>query len=116
MKLRHFYLLACVLGTVLPLHRLYPFLTQHGLDLREFFAQVYGTSVGAFFASDVTCSAVILIVFMVAEGRRLGIRRFWLPVLGLLVGVSLALPWFLYVRQWHLDSRARSPSTREAVA
>jgi hypothetical protein len=34
-------------------------------------------------------------------------RRLWFPVIGsLLVGVSLGLPLFLYMRQLHLDKTA----------
>ena len=42
---------------------------------------------------------------MAAEGRRLGMRRWWLPLFGLSVGVSLVLPWFLWLREHHLATR-----------
>ena len=49
---------------------------------------------------DVLVSAVVLIVFMKIESRRRSIPRRWLPIAGLvLVGVSLALPLFLYLRE-----------------
>ena len=48
--------------------------------------------------------AVALVVFMRIENARLGIGRRWLPVLAvLLVGVSLALPLFLYMREARLE-------------
>jgi hypothetical protein len=116
MKLRHLYILACILGTILPLRHLYRFLSEQGLDVHAFFAQLYSTPISALFASDVTVSAIVLILFMSVEGRRLGIRRYRLALLGLAVGVSLALPWFLYLRQCHLDAQADAHDARKAAA
>jgi hypothetical protein len=60
--------------------------------------------VSGFFAIDVLVSAIVLIVFTQVEGRRLRMRYVWVPVMGtLLVGVSLGLPLFLYLRQIHID-------------
>jgi Terpene cyclase DEP1 len=43
-------------------------------------------------------------VFIGIEGRRVGMGFRWLPVIAVfLVGVSLGLPLFLYLRQAHLD-------------
>jgi len=43
-------------------------------------------------------------VFAYLEGRRLGMKRWWVPLLGaLLVGISLALPWFLWERERWLE-------------
>jgi hypothetical protein len=39
-------------------------------------------------------------VFVVQEGRRLGLRHLWAPIAcSLTVGVSLALPLFLLMRE-----------------
>lgn len=41
-------------------------------------------------------SAIVLILFIRTEDRRLGMRLLWLPIISvLLVGVSLGLPLFL---------------------
>lgn len=93
----------CVLGVVLPYASLVPWLAQHGLDvgLRELLL----TRIGAFFALDVVVSALVLFAFIFTERRALGIQRVWIPVIAtFLVGVSLGLPLFLYMRQRHLDS------------
>lgn len=94
------YLWLCVLGTVLPYSQLVPFLREHGLDLRLFAEQLFANRIGAFFGMDVIVSALVLCVFVTVEGRRAGIRQLWLPLAALpTVGVSLALPLFLYLRE-----------------
>jgi hypothetical protein len=104
MKLRHLYLGLCVIGAVLPYSQLIPWLTTYGLDFPLFFHELFSTRVSGFFALDVIVSAVVLIVFMLSDGRRLGLSFLGLPILAtFLVGVSLGFPLFLYMRQRKLD-------------
>jgi hypothetical protein len=72
--------------------------------LRLLFGELFASRVGAFFGADVVVSAIVLFIFIFAEGARCAIKHLWLPVLAtLLVGVSLGLPLFLYQRQRKLD-------------
>jgi hypothetical protein len=49
-------------------------------------------------------SSIVLLVFMRVEGRKVRVRLRWLPIVGLcVVGVSLALPPFLYLRERTLE-------------
>ena len=108
MGLRHHYLALCALGGILPYSQFLPWLDAHGLDLPLFVSELFSTRIGAFFGMDVLVSAVTLFLFMAVEGRRLGMRRLWLPALATIaVGVSLGLPLFLYMRQVVLE-RSRS--------
>jgi hypothetical protein len=105
MRLRHLYLVLCVLGILLPYSQFIPWFLEHGFDLPLFFRQLFANRIGAFFGMDVIVSSLVLWLFVVSEGRRTGMRRLWLPVLAsLAVGVSLGLPLFLYMRQLHLDA------------
>ncbi len=105
MRLRHVYLVLCVIGALLPYSQFVPWFLQHGLDLSLFFHQLFANRIGGFFGLDVIVSALVLWVFIFAEGARIGMRHLWLPVVAsLLVGVSLGLPLFLYMRQRHLDA------------
>jgi hypothetical protein len=55
---------------------------------------------------DVIVSAVVLFVFIFAEGKRLDMSNLWFPVVATLsVGVSLGLPLFLYMRQNQLEGK-----------
>ncbi len=104
MKRRHRYLALAILGILLPYWQFVPWLFEHGLDLSLFFRELFANRIGAFFAMDVLVSAIVLIIFVQVEGRRLGIRGLWVPMVGtLLVGVSFGLPLFLCLRQIQLN-------------
>ena len=84
---------------------LYASFVQHGLDIGLFVRELSPTRIGVFFALDVVVSALVLFAFVFAERRALGIRHAWIPVVAtFVVGISLGLPLFLYIRQRHLDS------------
>src|SRR6476646_173037 len=101
MKVKWVYLALCVLGTVLPYWQFAPWILQHGPNLQLLAPQLFANRVSAFFGMDVLVSAATLIIFLANEGRRAaGARGRWAPLLALLaVGVSLALPLFLYMRE-----------------
>lgn len=104
MRTRHFYLALCILGLLLPNSLFLPWAVEHGLSPRLFVRDLFANGVSGFFGLDVMLSAVVVCGFVITEGRRLGLRRRWLPIAAVaLVGVSLALPLFLYQRQVHLD-------------
>ena len=100
MRVKQLYLALCVAGTLLPCWQFLPFLRDHGLDLPLFFQQLFATPVSGFFGMDVIVSSVVLWVFVLGEGRRAGVRYLWAPIAAnLVVGVSLGLPLFLYLRE-----------------
>jgi hypothetical protein len=100
MRTKQLYLALCVVGTILPLTAFVPFLRTHGLDPRAFVDQLFSTPVSGFFGWDVIVSSLVLWVFVLSEGRRLALPKLWAPIAAnLLVGVSLGLPLFLYMRE-----------------
>ena len=100
MRPKNLYLGLCVVGTVLPYSQFLPFLREHGVDARAFIEQLFATRIGAFFGWDVIVSSVVLLVMVGVEGRRAGMGHRWVPIAAnLLVGVSLGLPLFLYMRE-----------------
>ncbi len=107
MRVRHFYLGLCILGLVLPNSLFAPWVAAHGLSPRLFVRDLFSNGVSAFFGADVVLSALVLCGFVLVEGKRIALPRRWLPIAAVcLVGVSLALPLFLYQRQVHLDRTA----------
>ena len=97
MKARHFYLVCCVLGLVLPYSQFVPWLLEHGLAITVFFRELFANRISACFAMDVIVSAIVLIWFIQSEGKRFRVRLLWLPAVGtLVVGVSFGFPLFLW--------------------
>jgi hypothetical protein len=100
------YLVLCVLGFALPYSQFVPWVIEHGLNMRLFVQQLFANRIGGFFGMDVLISAVTLISFIRSEGPRLKMSTLWLPIVSvLLVGVSLGLPLFLYLREGQLESQ-----------
>lgn len=109
MKLQTTFWLLCVPGTLLPLWAFVPWLIEHGLDAPMFVAELFSTRIGAFFGWDVIVSALVLAVFAFVEGKRAGIRLWWLAILATLgVGVSLGLPLFLALRERTLEAQQQN--------
>ena len=107
MKPRTIYLILCIVGIILPYSQFLPWLAANGLNFPLFFHELFASRVSAFFGMDVIVSAITLLIFVRREKSHLpGVTR-WLPLLAvLLVGVSLALPLFLYLRERSLESAA----------
>jgi hypothetical protein len=106
MNLKTTYLLLCVLGILLPLSQFIPWVVDNGLNIPLFFQELFSTRIGGFFGMDVIVSAVVLFVFIFAEGKRLMLSNLWLPIVATLsVGVSFGLPLFLYMRQRKIEGK-----------
>jgi hypothetical protein len=107
MSARNVYLGLCVLGTVLPVSQIIPFLRHHGLNPHEFVSQLFATPVSGFFGMDVIVSSIALWAFVAIDGHRAGLKHLWAPIAAnLAVGVSLGLPLFLYMREVRRDAAA----------
>jgi uncharacterized protein DUF2834 len=100
-KPKLFYLALCILGAVLPYWQFIPWLAEHGVNGRLFVQELFATRISTFFALDVIVSAVVVLRFIRAESGPLRINHAWLAIPAtLLVGVSLGLPLFLYLREF----------------
>jgi hypothetical protein len=107
MKPKSIYLVLCVVGAVLPYWQFGSWLIGHGgLDMPAFLSELFANRISAFAWMDVLVSAMGLVVFMRVEGARVRVPLRWLPLGALLlVGVSLALPLYLYLRETALEQR-----------
>jgi hypothetical protein len=117
MKSKTLYLVLSLLGVILPYWQLVPWVAANGLNMPLFFRELFANRISAFFGMDVIVSAAVLLVFVGTERRRTGGQRVWLPVLALLtVGVSLALPMFLYMREAALERDRNQPGRQTTLA
>ncbi len=93
------YLVAAVLGAVVPYVFFVDFLTGADTSLGAFASQLFATAPAGGFASDLFITSAVFWVWSYGEARRVGMRRWWAYVLvNLAVGLSCAFPLFLYVR------------------
>jgi hypothetical protein len=84
-------------GFLLPMSQLLPFIRQSGFDLMAFMTQPFVNPASSMFALDLLVSCVVFWTFVFFEGQ---VRHRWLYVaLTLLVGLSFALPLFLWARE-----------------
>jgi len=69
MRLRHVYLVCCVIGLVLPCSQFVPWLLEHGLNVTLFLRELFANRISAFFAMDLIVSAIVLIWFIKAKAN-----------------------------------------------
>jgi uncharacterized protein DUF2834 len=97
--MKPFLLLCAIAGAVIPYSQFIPWIAEHGLNLHLLLTELFSTRIGAFFGLDVLVSAVVLLVFIIWEGKRLRMKMLWIPAAATcLIGVSCGLPLFLFMR------------------
>lgn len=102
--MKKFYFILCILGTLLPYWQFLSWLAENGLVLNALVSEITESRMSSFAWLDVIISAVVLLGFILYEGRKIEMNRLWLPVVGTCtVGVSLGLPLFLLLREIHLE-------------
>lgn len=100
MRMKWIYAVLCVLGVALPYYFFVPFVLSNGLNIPLIISQLFATPISSFFGADVIVSSCVLWVMIYQESRQGGLRLWWLCLLAnLAVGVSLALPLFLLLRE-----------------
>jgi Terpene cyclase DEP1 len=93
--MKKIYLALAILGFILPMSQLVPFVREHGPDLGAFLTLPFANAVSSMFTLDLLASCAAFWAFVFASP----VPRRWLYVaLTLLVGLSFALPLFLYAR------------------
>jgi hypothetical protein len=103
---KHIYLLLAVIGLIVPYYFLISFLTTYGLDGRLLLKQLFGTPISTFFAVDLFISCVVFVFYFGQETKRYSIRHAWICLVALCaVGLSCALPLFLFMREPYLTAQ-----------
>lgn len=99
--MKRLYVVAFIIGTVFPYYFFIQFLMVHGLNVKKIVDLLFVNNISTFFAVDFFISCFVFIVFMFNESKRLRIgREKWLCLISLFtVGLSLALPLFLFIRE-----------------
>ena len=106
-RLDYLWVALAAVGAVFPFVVAIPWMEQYGFQPGLFVRQAFHNRASSAFALDLLYSINVVILFILAEGLRLRMKRLWLPVL-LVVGIGLCcgLPAFLAMRERAL-ARAR---------
>ena len=106
MNMKRLYIVLCILGFAVPYYFFIQFVSQHGLRLSILVGQLFANPISSFFAADVIVSSVVLWIFINQETRKRSIKLWWVSIVALLtVGVSLALPLFLLLREIQIEKQ-----------
>lgn len=105
-KMKKIYALLMIIGIVIPYFLMYQFYLQYGTDINKFISQIVSNPASLFILSDLLISVTAFTFFMFNESKRLNMKReAWIAFMSIfLVGLSLAIPMFLYLRQDYIDA------------
>ena len=107
MTRKYVYLTLFVIGTVVPYLAFVPWVLDHGFDISLMVEQLFGNRISAFFGLDVIVSTIVFWVFLNWEGKRVGVPL-WPPLIASLsIGLSSALPLFLFLREGRIQPTTR---------
>jgi uncharacterized protein DUF2834 len=94
----------------LPYYFLFQFISVYGLNVSLLLQDLFANSSSSFFAMDVIVSSIVFWAYLYP--RRLQLKNVWLYVVAnLAVGLSFALPLFLYFRQSKIEQVNQSRTT-----
>ena len=107
MNLKAVYLCLALAGTVAPWYFFGSFFAASGIDILAFFAGVFANGAAAGFAVDVIISFIAFLIWSFYDARRHRVGAWWVVIpAGFCVGLSLALPIYLYLRHDHAAASA----------
>lgn len=94
MDLRITYISMAVLGTVIPAYFLLGYFATEGLDLLAFLRALYVNGAAGGLSSDLFISSFVFWIYMFSQKE--GPKPWLYIILNLFVGLSLALPLYLW--------------------
>ena len=103
MRRKNIFLVLTIIGFIAPY---YFFLQVREFDLNTVFQQFAASKILSGIAADLLISVIVFWFFMFTEARKLEMKNAWVYFLAtLLVGLSFALPLFLYYREVKLEDK-----------
>lgn len=113
--LSYIYLALSLPGAVVPMY--FNFLTDWSFKNATPLQLILTVPLLSSLVYDLLIAGAAAVIFILAEGRRLRMRRWWLyPVPALLISLAFAFPFFLFMRERHLEkTRAENGPPAEKV-
>jgi hypothetical protein len=102
---KNIFLLLAILGFIAPYYFFLQVPVENGFDLPRLLQPLFANNLLRGVAVDLTVSVIVFWVFVFVEANRLQMKNPWVYLLAtLLVGLSFALPLFLYFRERKLET------------
>ena len=110
MTKKNIYLILAIMGFIAPYYFFLQLPGDNGFDLPLLVQPLFANHFMRGVAMDLTVSIVVFWLFMFVEASKLQMKNPWLYLLStLLVGMSFALPLFLYFRERKLEEIELTP-------
>jgi hypothetical protein len=104
---KNFYLFLAFLGILLPYYFIFKYYGANDpSSTLPAIIQLFATDMSAAFNMDLLVTLLVAWTFMTFEGTRIKMKNWWMFLPATLIGLSFALPLFLYFRERHLESNA----------
>jgi len=98
--MKNFYLFLAVIGAIIPGVFFFQFIQLNGIDLRAFISALFVNGAAGGFSADLLISSFVFRAYMFQQTKSSPAPKPWLfLVLNLCIGLSCALPAYLYARQ-----------------
>ena len=106
MSRKSIFLLFALIGLLVPYWFLFKFLGVNGFNLPLLLQQLFANNTSTFFAVDLILSIVLFWFYSYDEAKKYQMKNWWIYLLASLsVGLSFALPLFLYFRERKLETK-----------
>ena len=106
MTKKNTFLILAIIGFIAPYYFFLQVPPENLLELPALIQPLFANNFMRGLAMDLTVSVIVFWVYVFIEANRLQMKNPWLYLLAtLLVGLSFALPLFLYLRERKLEAR-----------
>ena len=106
MTKKNIFLILAILGFIAPYFFFVQVPPERALDVPALLQPLFANNFMKGIAMDLTVSVIVFWTFVFVEGSRLQMKNPWVYLLAtLMVGLSFALPLFLFFRERKLETR-----------
>ena len=98
--MKNIYLFLAILGAIIPYFFFFQFFQDHGLNIHSFIAAIFANGAASGFTADLLLSSFVFWLYMFKQYKKEGHPKPYIfIVLNLTIGLSCALPAYLYVNE-----------------
>lgn len=98
--MKNMYLVAAIVGAILPYIFFVQFFADQGVNLPAFVQGLFANGAAGGFTADLLISSVVFWWWAYRDAQARSISRWWVIIpVNILIGLSCALPLYLYLRE-----------------